>query len=233
MSSCEHVTIFVDESGDLGFSSKSIRRSPIFVVAYLVPTNRERLEIDMKRFIRRKIRMDLPELKFHRDSDEVKEKVLKFLSKVCLFEAGYVAIDKNAVKKELREKQSVLYNYLTVHYVLTPVIKVCSPKRINYVIDRSLSGSRKKEFDKYMREKTIWLALKDAPRAIPFKPEDFVELPDVVVNHEDSQKECCLQIADYLAGSVSRAYKRDLKYYSLISGKFRDDWKNTWGLQKI
>ncbi len=73
------------------------------------------------------------------------------------------------------------------------------------------------------------MALKD----VPTKLEDFAKLPDVAVKHEDSQKECCLQIADYLVGSVSRAFRGDASYYSLISGKFRDAWKNTWGLRKI
>ncbi len=137
----------------MGFSAESIKRSPIFVITYLIPTNRERLTIDLKKFIRRKIGVDLPELKFHKDSDEVKRKVLEFLSEECLFEAGYVAIDKNNVKKELREKPSVLYNYLAVHFVLNSVMMVCSPRKITYVIDRSMSRSRMKAFDEYVERR--------------------------------------------------------------------------------
>jgi hypothetical protein len=99
MNQYEHVYIFVDESGDIGFSEKSLKRSPIFVIAFLVPTNIFRLTIDLKRFLRNKLRVGVSELKFHNDSDETRRSVLEFLCEKCHFEAGYVAIDKRAVIK--------------------------------------------------------------------------------------------------------------------------------------
>jgi hypothetical protein len=55
MNQYEQVSIFVDESGNIGFSEKSLKRSPIFVIAFLVPTNISSLTIDLKRFLRNKL----------------------------------------------------------------------------------------------------------------------------------------------------------------------------------
>lgn len=237
MHSCEHITVFVDESGDLGFSDESLRRSPIFVIAYLASTNIQRLSNDLKKFLKFKIRFESPELKFHNDSDETRKKVLEFLRKECLFEAGYVAIDKKkVVKKELREDPRILYNYLAVHYVLRSVMHTYKPMKITYVIDRSITKrSRRLAFDEYARSKAEWLAVIGSGKDIrvAFRLEEFVEPPQTSVLHEDSRKQPCLQIADYLAGSVSRAFRRDPVYYNLISSKFRNEWKVTWGLERI
>jgi ribosomal protein L44E len=236
MNQYEQVSIFVDESGDIGFSEKSLKRSPIFVIAFLVPTNISRLTIDLKRFLRNKLRVGVSELKFHNDSDETRRSVLQFLCEKCHFEAGYVAIDKRAVRnKEFRENPHLLYNYLAIHYVLGFVIRAFAPSKITYVIDRSMKKSMRIEFDKYAERKAAWLALHDSSMEIraAFRVEDFKELPELIVRHEDSRKEPCLQVVDYLAGSVSRAFRGDHTYYQLISRKFREDWKVTWGLQKI
>jgi len=223
MNQYEQVSIFVDESGDTGFSEKSLERSPIFVIAFLVPTNISSLTLDLKRFLRNKLRVRVSELKFHNDSDETRRSVLQFLCGKCHFEAGYVAIDKRAVrKKEFRENPHLLYNYLAIHYVLGFVIDAFAPRKITYVIDRSMKKSMRIEFDKYAERKAAWLA-----RTQP------AQLPDLIVRHEDSRKEPCLQVVDYLAGSVSRAFRGDHTYYQLISRKFREDWKKTWGLRKI
>jgi hypothetical protein len=236
MNQYEHVSIFVDESGDIGFSEKSLKRSPIFVIAFLVPTNISRLTIDLKRFLRNKLRVGVSELKFHNDSDETRRSVLEFLREKCHFEAGYVVIDKRAVKrKEFRENPHLLYNFLAIHYVLGFVIRAFAPRKITYVIDRSMKKSMRIEFDKYAERKAAWLALHDSSMEIraAFRVEDFKELPELIVRHEDSRKEPCLQVVDYLAGSVSRAFRGDHTYYQLISRKFREDWKVTWGLRKI
>jgi len=232
MNQYEHVSIFVDESGDIGFSEKSLKRSPIFVIAFLVPTNIFRLTIDLKRFLRNKLRVGVSELKFHNDSDETRRSVLQFPCGKCHFEAGYVAIDKRAVRnKEFREYPHLLYNYLAIHYVLGFVIDAFAPRKITYVIDRSMKESMRIEFDKYAERKAAWLALHDSRMDMDiraaFRVEDFKELPEFIVRHEDSRKMPCLQVVDYLAGSVSRAFRGDHTYYQLISRKFREDWKVT------
>jgi hypothetical protein len=98
-----------------------------------------------------------------------------------------------------------------------------------------MKKSMRIEFDKYAERKAAWLALHDFSMEIraAFRVEDFKELPEFIVRHEDSRKEPCLQVVDYLAGSVSRAFGGDHTYYQLISRKFREDWKKTWGLRKI
>ena len=229
----EYVAVYVDESGDLGFSEKSLKRSPIFIIAYFAPSKPLRLANDLKKFLK-KIEFKAPELKFHEDTDKTRLAVLKFLKKECEFEAGYVAISKRAVKEELRKDPSVLYNYLAGHFVISRVIRAYNPLKITYIIDKSMKKSRRLEFNEYAVKKARWVAIQLAKsKEIPFKSSQFTTLPEIEVKHEDSRKDACIQIADYLAGAVGRAFRRDKKYYEIIAEKFRKDWKVTWDLPKI
>ena len=233
MSFPEYVTVYVDESGDLGFSKKSLRKSPTFIIAYFVPSKPLRLANDLKKFLR-KIEFKAPELKFHDDTDKTRIAVLKFLAKKCKFQAGYVAISKTTVKKELRENPIKLYNYLAVHFVISRLILTYNPSKIIYIIDKSMKRSRRVEFNEYAIKKAQWVAIQLAKKKdITFKPNEFVIIPKVEVKHMDSKKDVCIQVADYLAGSVGRAFRGNRKYYDIIMDKFKDQWKITWGLKKI
>ena len=81
------------------------------------------------------------------------------------------------------------------------VIRAFAPRKITYVVDRSMKKSMRIEFDKYAERKAAWLALHDSSMEIraAFRVEDFKELPELIVRHEDSRKEPCLQVVDYLA----------------------------------
>ena len=229
----EHVTVYVDESGDLGFSDKAIQRNPIFIIAYLVPEKPLRLSNDLKKFLK-KIKFKAPELKFHDDTNETRKKVLKFLNKSCGFEAGYVAISKRAVKKELREDPAILYNYLAIHFVISRLVRTYNPSKIIYIIDKSMKKSRRVEFNEYAIKKAQWVATQLAKtKSVTFKLNEFVTIPEVKVKHEDSRKDVCVQVADYLAGSVGRAFRVNREYYDIVADKFKNQWKVTWGLEKI
>jgi hypothetical protein len=73
--------IYLDESGDLGFTSKS---SKSFVVALLYTNNPKHIRRILKkvrcRLLRKKYR-DLPEFKSSRSDDFVKKRILEHLSK--------------------------------------------------------------------------------------------------------------------------------------------------------
>lgn len=229
----EWVAVYVDESGDLGFSKKALKRSPIFVIAYLVPRKPLRLANDLKKFLK-KIKFKAPELKFHEDREETRKAVLEFLNKHCKFEAGYIAISKTAVREELRRDPSRLYNYLAIHFVISQLVRTYSPSKIIYIIDKSMRKSRMLEFNEYAVKKARWMTIRLAKaKDIALQPNEFVDIPEVEVRHEDSRNDVCVQIADYLAGSIGHAFRGDLKYYNVIAKKFKSQWKITLGLEKL
>jgi len=73
--------IFLDESGDLGFSEKS---QPYFVIAILITKDKKPIENCIKRVRQRKLPKkykNKPELKYRNSNHIIRRSVLKCLSK--------------------------------------------------------------------------------------------------------------------------------------------------------
>lgn len=215
------IYIFLDESGDLGFKRES---SKTFIVAYVITDNPHSLRTKVKRLrkrlksLRRMKRIIISEFKFSRDSDEVRMKLFNLL-RMMDFEIGYVVIDKNYVKSELRDKPTKIYNYITVHYIITNVLARYTPNKIIFTLDKSLSKIARKAYNNYFEDKLYWKALVEQGR-IPPKYE---------VRHVDSRDDECIQIADYIAGAAFRKFEHnDPKYYNLIRDKIV--FRNSWGV---
>lgn len=215
------IYVFLDESGDLGFKRKS---SKVFVVAYVITTNPENMRIRVKRLrkrlksTRRRKRIVLNEFKFNRDSKKIRM-ILFNLLKELDFEIGYVVIDKNYVKYELRDKPTVLYNYLTVHFVITNILSGYNPDKIIFTLDKSLPRSSRVTYDYYFTNKLHWRSLIQGNKK--FSRHE--------VKHVDSRGEVCIQVADYIAGAAYRKFEfSDPTYYNMIKDKivFRNSWGN-------
>ncbi len=217
----DDVEIFIDESGDLGFSSKS---SQNFVVAYIIPErpNVLRKKLNKARKTLFKKSYNKPEFKFSRDSERVKQKVFKELSKYPM-DIGLVVIDKSAVKSSLRNKPKILYNYLVVDSVTNNILyalqtlQMPETTSITIQIDKSLTKEAIERFDKYFEKKTSWVSsnMGYSPRRVK-------------VNHENSYDDPCIQAADYIAGAAFRKFERnDSTYYGMLKDKIR--FKNSWG----
>jgi hypothetical protein len=214
------IHIFIDEAGDLGFNKRSSKK---FVVAYLITDNPDKMRTKIKRFrkrlrsLRKKKRIKLSEFKFRRDKEDTRLELLELIANSDM-EIGYVVIDKRAVKQDLREKPNILYNYLLVHYVLTNVLSKYNPKKIVFVVDKSLSRRARQAFNDYFRGKLTWKA--------------FIEKnqmpPEHEVKHMDSRNEPCLQAADYVAGAAFSKFEHgDPRYYRIIENKII--FRNSWG----
>ena len=83
------------------------------------------------------------------------------------FEIGYVVIDKNYVKDELRNKPTVIYNYLTVHYVITNILSRYNPDKIIFTLDKSLPKSSRAVYDDFFTNKLHWRTLIQGGRKLP------------------------------------------------------------------
>lgn len=103
--------MFVDESGDLGFTKKSTK---FFVVAYVECASPQSVRIGINRTLkhlhqRKKYSLARNELKFSRMDDYCRRFVLR---KIAGFEAslGVVVLEKALVNSNLRKEPPVLYN---------------------------------------------------------------------------------------------------------------------------
>ncbi|MBI2184978.1 MAG: DUF3800 domain-containing protein [Thaumarchaeota archaeon] len=211
------LSLYVDESGDLGFSSKA---TPYFVVVYVITNSPFYLITKMRRLKKHTKEVGwkgVQEFKFNHDSEKLKRLVINSIMPLD-FEAGCVAVDKKHVKPELREQPNVLYNYLTINYMITDVLANYSPDELLFYFDRRYSAERIKDFNKYLNDKLTWMA---SVRLEKNKPKYSAQ-------HVNSEGMPILQIADYIAGSVSRKLRNlPNSHYSLLGSKIR--YKHNWG----
>ncbi|MGI0062658.1 MAG: DUF3800 domain-containing protein [Nitrosotalea sp.] len=118
------VHVFVDESGDLGFSDKS---SPFFTIGYAIMLNSNSIFIENKT---RRLRRDMnrskkifgmQEFKFSNDSDITR---MRFLSKINTFDLklGTIVVSKDSVEEKLKSDKNTLYNYIAVQEIMEVVI---------------------------------------------------------------------------------------------------------------
>jgi len=171
------IDVFVDESGDLGFNPRS---SKIFAVSYFITQDTERIRINTKRLLKRinnKYKRTISEFKFSKDSHEVRMKFFNLIKRMDIL-VGCVVIEKMAVKDELKERPLILYNYLTVNYVITNILSLYEPTRILFIVDRSLSKESIMKFNNYLKGKISWKSF------VMNKDE-----PDIDVCHLNSQDE--------------------------------------------
>ncbi|HZD43228.1 MAG TPA: DUF3800 domain-containing protein, partial [Methanomicrobiales archaeon] len=103
--------IYLDESGDLGFSP---RASQFFVLAALVQPDPVEIQRCFKRVRSQKLKKryrDLPELKYNHTSLVIKRRILERIGS-CNVGIGYAVLRKEQVRDSLKAKPQILYNYL-------------------------------------------------------------------------------------------------------------------------
>jgi len=215
----------MDESGDLGFGSHASRS---YAIGYVIMTASTPHFIRNKccRLLRKvntqlKPNSKISEFKFSNDSEETRLKFFRLISSFTI-DAGVVAIMKDSVKANLKGEPNILYNYLTVHHVVPVIIRhylksTMPMNRIKFTIDRSLSRVNRDKFNYYFDKEISWIKRKEE-----FRSDILAE-----IEHENSQNDVCLQIADYVAGAVREKTERnDNNYYDIIKTKikYKDKW---------
>jgi hypothetical protein len=205
--------VFVDESGDLGFTKKSTR---FFVVAYVECASPQAMRISMSRALkhlhqRKKYSLARNELKFSRMDDYCRRFVLK---KIARFDAslGVVVLEKALVNSNLRKEPPVLYNWCVVHNVMLSLLSnIAAGNRLNIVFDRSLPTWRIKEFNAYVENKARYLLYE--------KGAAFSD-SSIISEHVSSEMEPCLQATDAIAGAYYQKYEnKNDEYVRIIENK--------------
>ena len=204
------IDVFVDESGDLGFSQKSTN---YFVIAYIVVSRSERIKIDVRRLLKKlnvRSHKKIREFKFSNDSNYVRCKMLNLISKSDI-QAGQIVVKKSAVRNDLRNKKSILYNFLVAEYVMRDILSSYNDiNHINLHLDLSMSKKAREDFDDYFSNKISWKSLLTGVN----------QSISNLVYHDYSHNDPCLQVADYLAGSLFQLYEHDdCSFYDRIKAK--------------
>jgi hypothetical protein len=208
------LSVFVDESGDLGFSGRS---SAYFVICALATSDPSQVRRAMKRVRQRTIGKNLksvPELKFSASTDSVRERVLRMIARLDV-EVWYVCLRKGSRGSNAPELDEA-YGHLAGFLVET--IARSRNRNVFMILDRFLPKKAIERFNESLAERGS-MAIGRAGK-----------LPQsLIIEHIDSQSEPCLQAADFVAGAVFTKFERgDSRFYDSIKARITEEiikWK--------
>ena len=201
--------MYVDESGDLGFSDKATK---FFVIGYLACDSSLGIRLEMKRLLKRLHRkgayhIKQNELKFCRMGDVCRKAVLEKIVQSNV-NIGVIVVEKQHVKPDLKGKLPILYNWLMVHNIISALLpSLEAGQRIQMMFDKSLSKTRIAAFNQYVKEKASYLS---CVRGNSLSPSSIVS------NHIDSKLEPCIQAVDSVSGAYFHKYEYNDKVYADI-----------------
>jgi hypothetical protein len=214
--------VFVDESGDLGFTDKSTK---FLIIAYIECESPTKIHVEMKKALRflhqtKKYHRSRNELKFSHMDQKCREHVLQKISE-CELSVNALIVEKAKVLPKLRDDPPRLYNYLVVHNIILSLLpQLSANKKLDITFDRSLPKWRIQEFNDYVGNKANFLL---SARGSKFKPDS------ISIEHNTSEFEPCIQAADAIAGAYFQKYEnKNGTYVDIIADKvgyFKYLWK--------
>ena len=214
--------VFVDESGDLGFSKAATK---YFTVAYIECETPERLRTELKRLLKRlhqkkKYSKSRNELKFSRMDEYCRKRVVEKIVE-CNASLGAIVLEKALVEAKLRKDPPRLYNWCVVHNIMLSLIpQITAGHKIQIIFDKSLPMWKINEFNAYVTNKASYLL---------FEKGNSLPPNCISLDHIASEKEFCLQAADSVAGAYFQKYeKQNDEYVKIIEPKvgfFKYLWK--------
>ena len=199
------VYLYIDESGDLGFSGKG---SSYFVIT-CVKINDGHTNVLFKRIpkeVREKTLSKKPkkqsEFKFSNSSLLIRERFLTRAAKLDV-EIYALIINKEYTQQKLKDNLSVLYSYL-IKILLEKVI--LPNEQISICLDRSMSTSQRENFKNYINTEFLYR---------------FMKVPSLKITHENSNSNEALQVTDFICGAFGYKYntahmKGDFEYYTKL-----------------
>jgi len=197
--------IFLDESGDLGFSERSSRW---FILTLVFTNNHRKVEKCIKkvhRGLKRKYKKISELHAYHADST-TRKKVLKLLSETGDLKILCIILNKKKVYTDLQNQKSYLYNY-TANILLDRLhnkkLLKDGEKILVYIDQRETNKFLKKNFEDYLKSNLIK------------KGNNHFE-----IKIKPSHTEKCLQAVDFISWAIFRKYeKNDYEYYEIIKNK--------------
>jgi len=201
--------IYMDESGDMGFSKKS---SKWFLFTLALVDDKKALERVIKKVWKtiRKKHKHAGELHASHEKDVTITRVLQLLSELSDLKIVTIILNKEKVHLDLQEQKNYLYNY-TANIVLDRLIntKILDKSQIlSLIVDR-------KDTKKNLRDNFISY-ITEAMHKRDHKNFNMT----LTASHDDK----CLQAVDFISWAIFRKYERgDFEYYEIIRSKIIDE----------
>ncbi|WP_407659799.1 DUF3800 domain-containing protein [Methanogenium organophilum] len=163
----------------------------------------------------------MSEFKFSNSNDLIKRRVFKCLN-TCNISIAYSYFRKEEIDPHLNGNYQNLYVDLSASLISQISAHSSSVKPINLVIDRSLYGRKKSDFDYNVTS-----------RILDYPGNGIDDANFISIKHVDSKREYCIQAVDFIAGAINRKYLlNETEYYDIIKDKmimelnFFDEFKN-------
>ncbi len=209
----EHLIIYLDESGDLGFDFNNEKTSRFLVIALLVcydqDANANTLR-SVKKTLKNKVSKNKNELKGSALALPIKKYFLSQMRKCSNWYLSAAIADKKTwlrnhnANNHHELKKKVLYDEIAKR-VFSQLTDVDSATHIDIVIDRSKNKDEIGEFDA-----AVIAAVRDRINKKAY----------LNIRHSNSQEELGLQAIDIFCSGFGRKYeKNDFVWYSEFSDK--------------
>jgi hypothetical protein len=201
--------IFLDESGDLGFSERSSRW---FVLTIVFTNNHRKIEKCVKKVHRglKRKHKKVKELHAYHADKITRKRALKHLAEVEDLKILSIILNKKKVYTDLKNQKVYLYNY-TANILLDRMHnkKIIRDKDTIYIyIDqRETNRFLKKNFENYLKNNLASKA-----------NNNF----DILIKPSHTEK--CLQAVDFISWTLFRKYEQgDYEYYEIIKDKIIEE----------
>ena len=197
--------VYLDESGDLGFSERS---SQYLVIAATIASSDVNFDRIVKK-VNRKLKIEgkcQAEVKFNNSDDHIRH---NYIDRYC--ETGcsivWCAVKKENVYPDLQFKKDKLYNYLCGK-TMSRVFGSVHTKKFNVILDRRSGGrAQRNDIDRYLGG----ILTSDHMGAFP---------PELVISHYDSCNNAGLRVHDFVVGSIFQHVERgNSSYYDKLRKK--------------
>lgn len=181
------VEVFLDESGDLGFSGRSSRHFIVIALASPEPIQLNRL---LKK-VRRRVRpsgMKAPEFKFSSSPDRVRRLLLKGLSKTSSIVTWSAIVKADMPPADRGDKRGI---YLRL-----------SSAALSELMRRIHAGDVDIVLDKWSSNRSVRADIGRHLRGIANSCHGGHFAPSVSISYLDSANSAGIQLADVIAGAV-------------------------------
>ena len=198
--------VFIDESGDFGFSKKSSRHITLSAVIVSNKIALERTPRKVRRQLKTSVEMK-PELKFHDSDDAVKRKVLGMFASLPDMNVVCIVADKAKMTEYYRSHRSEMYDRMCGS-LLEHVLRSKKPRKLDIYFDvRPRNKPKGRDFDR-----TILNEIENHSRRLG------IITPSVFISRVSSERSRGLIVADFVSGAIQRKHEHgSLEYYGLIS----------------
>jgi hypothetical protein len=199
--------IFIDESGDLGFSERSTK---FLTIAYVTMDNSTYFRRSVRKVKARYGITRETELKGSETRADIKQDLL---TRFAVQDIGVhaITVKKVNVDAKFRKDVNILYNYMVGLSLVPVILQQPNDTKVYVNIDRrTISTASGFKFNEYLKYK-IWYEGK--------RPDITLE-----IRHLDSHEDYGIQGIDIICNSIYRKYSlRNYTLFNILKNKVKTD----------